>query len=67
VLGKLVCACHNVGEGNLRQAVEGGCRTLPDLCAATGAGTGCGSCRPEVKTILETTARKTSSFDIPCS
>jgi ferredoxin-nitrate reductase len=58
VLGKLVCACHNVGEGNLRQAVEGGCRTLPDLCAATGAGTGCGSCRPEVKAILASTGKK---------
>ena len=28
-----------------------------ELCAQTGAGTGCGSCRPEVKRILETTLR----------
>jgi ferredoxin-nitrate reductase len=53
VMGKLVCSCNDVGEGNLQQAVEGGCRTVPELCQATGAGTGCGSCRPEVKSILE--------------
>ena len=52
VLGKLVCSCHNVGLGNLRQAIAGGCDSLPELCARTGAGTGCGSCRPEVQRIL---------------
>ncbi len=58
VVGKLVCSCNNVGQGNLRQAVESGCRTLPDLCQTTGAGTGCGSCRPEVKVILESVLKK---------
>jgi ferredoxin-nitrate reductase len=58
VIGKLVCSCNNVGEGNLKQAVEKGCRTLPELCQTTGAGTGCGSCRPEVKVILEAAMKK---------
>jgi ferredoxin-nitrate reductase len=62
VIGKLVCSCNNVGEGNLRQAVEGGCRTLPDLCQTTGAGTGCGSCRPEVKAILESAVKKAKAI-----
>jgi ferredoxin-nitrate reductase len=53
VQGRLVCSCNNVGSGNLRNRVEGGCRDLATLCAETGAGTGCGSCRPEVKKILE--------------
>ncbi|QDA61070.1 nitrate reductase [Hymenobacter jejuensis] len=53
VLGKLVCSCNNVGRDNLRQQVAAGCTDLRELCAATGAGTGCGSCRPEVKQILE--------------
>ncbi|WP_426059184.1 molybdopterin-dependent oxidoreductase [Hymenobacter sp. B1770] len=52
VLGKLVCSCNNVGAGNLRQAVADGRHSLSSLCAATGAGTGCGSCRPEVQRIL---------------
>ncbi|GGA87748.1 nitrate reductase [Puia dinghuensis] len=53
VEGKLVCSCSNVGKGNLEQKIAEGCTELSDLCAATGAGTGCGSCRPEVKRILE--------------
>ncbi len=30
-----------------------GCVDLKHLCAVTGAGTGCGSCRPEVKELLQ--------------
>ena len=53
VLGRLVCSCNNVGIDNLRKNIAEGCTNLKDLCATTGAGTGCGSCRPEVKRILE--------------
>jgi len=53
VLGKLVCSCNNVGADNLRQAIASGCTSLKELCASTGAGTGCGSCRPEVQRLLE--------------
>jgi ferredoxin-nitrate reductase len=53
VIGKLVCSCNNVGEGNLMQAIEGGCVDLKSLCQTTGAGTGCGSCKPELKALLE--------------
>ncbi|MEO5893168.1 MAG: molybdopterin-dependent oxidoreductase [Ferruginibacter sp.] len=53
VLGKLVCSCTGVGEGNLRNKIKEGCGDLLQLCQLTGAGMGCGSCRPEVKSILE--------------
>ena len=53
VLGNLVCSCNNVGSENLKKKIEEGCTDLKDLCALTGAGTGCGSCRPEVKRILD--------------
>ncbi|MGY4538983.1 ferredoxin-nitrate reductase [Mucilaginibacter sp. UYNi724] len=53
VLGKLVCSCNNVGSGNILNKIASGCSNLKDLCNSTGAGTGCGSCRPEVKRILE--------------
>jgi len=53
VLGKLVCSCNNVGADNIRNKVAGGCTQLADVCSQTGAGTGCGSCRPEVKRLLE--------------
>ena len=54
VLGQLVCSCNNVGADNLRQAIAAGCGTLKKLCATTGAGTGCGSCGPEVQRLLAT-------------
>jgi ferredoxin-nitrate reductase len=53
VLGKLVCSCNNVGADNIRNKVKEGCTNLADLCSSTGAGTGCGSCKPEVKRLLE--------------
>ncbi|RYU96920.1 nitrate reductase [Emticicia agri] len=53
VIGKLVCSCNNVGKGNLENAISGGCKDMVQLCQKTGAGMGCGSCRPEVKLILE--------------
>jgi ferredoxin-nitrate reductase len=52
VLGKLVCSCNNVGSENILNKINGGCDNLNDLCSLTGAGTGCGSCRPEVKRLL---------------
>jgi ferredoxin-nitrate reductase len=53
VIGKLVCSCNNVGEGNLVNKIQEGCRDHLQLCQLTGAGMGCGSCRPEVKIILD--------------
>ena len=58
VLGKLVCSCNNVGSGNLQRAIEGGAASLEALCSTTGAATGCGSCKPEVKRILEACLQK---------
>jgi ferredoxin-nitrate reductase len=54
VIGKLVCSCNNVGEGNLLNKIKEGCSDHLQLCQLTGAGMGCGSCRPEIKKILET-------------
>jgi ferredoxin-nitrate reductase len=53
VIGKLVCSCGGVGEGNIAGKIDEGFTDLKALCAASGAGQGCGSCRPEVQAILE--------------
>jgi ferredoxin-nitrate reductase len=53
VIGKLICSCNNVGEGNLVNKIKEGCKDHLQLCQLTGAGMGCGSCRPEVKMLLE--------------
>lgn len=52
VIGKLVCSCGNVGEGNILKKINEGCTQLKSLCEASGAGMGCGSCKPEVQAIL---------------
>jgi ferredoxin-nitrate reductase len=53
VIGKLICSCNSVGEGNLLNKIKEGCKDHLQLCQLTGAGMGCGSCRPEVKAILD--------------
>lgn len=53
VKGKLVCSCNQVGEDNLSAFIHSGCRALDDLCQASGAGLGCGSCKPEVQKLLK--------------
>lgn len=52
VLGKLICSCNNVGSDNIKNKIDQGCEDFQTLCNATGAGLGCGSCKPEVMKIL---------------
>jgi len=52
VIGKLVCSCNNVGRGNLENLIKNGCEEFNALCKQSGAGLGCGSCKPEVQEIL---------------
>lgn len=65
VIGKLVCSCGGVGEGNLEQKIREGCTTLPSLCQAAGAGMGCGSCKPEVKAILDKAMAAMETAQLP--
>ena len=39
--------------GNLENAITEGFNTLDKLCDKTGAGTACGSCKPEIKELLK--------------
>ena len=48
-----ICNCNGVSKGRLVQIIQAGCRSLKSLCEATRAGTGCGSCKPQVQAILE--------------
>ena len=53
MIGEMVCSCGNVGKGNITKAIQSGCREFRQLCQQTGAGVGCGSCKPEVKQLLD--------------
>lgn len=49
----IACECMGVTFGALRRARTEGYCSLDQLCARTGAGSGCGSCRARVASIAE--------------
>ena len=56
--GATVCACFNVGVNTIRQAIEAeGFLDVAQIGEALQAGTNCGSCRPELKALIEAAAR----------
>ena len=58
VKGKLICSCSQIGVGNIEDVINSGCTNYAELCKTTGAGMGCGSCKPEVLEIFQNTLRK---------
>ncbi len=50
--GPTICACMNVGRGTILRAIDGGARSVAALGSLLGAGTSCGSCRPELNALL---------------
>jgi NADPH-dependent 2,4-dienoyl-CoA reductase/sulfur reductase-like enzyme/bacterioferritin-associated ferredoxin len=48
----MVCGCLRVNRGTLSLAQLDGCATVDELCARTGAGTMCGSCKPLLAELL---------------
>lgn len=54
--GRTVCSCYSVGENAIRAAIAGGCGSSAALGKALRCGTNCGSCLPELKTLLSEAA-----------
>jgi assimilatory nitrate reductase catalytic subunit len=50
--GPLVCACMKVGARKIQAAAVAGACSVDAVGAATGAGTNCGSCRPEIARLI---------------
>jgi bacterioferritin-associated ferredoxin len=48
----IVCVCHNVSDRKIRQAVDKGVTTMPELRNQLGVGTCCGKCHSCAKTVL---------------
>ena len=48
-----ICDCNGVTKGGIMAAVDAGHRSLTAVCAATRAGTGCGSCKGQVQAVLD--------------
>jgi assimilatory nitrate reductase catalytic subunit len=57
--GPTVCACLNVGLNTILEAIHNrGLLSVEALGAALGAGTNCGSCRPELAALLQGQAQR---------
>ena len=50
--GRVICACHGVGEIAIRAAIAAGAATIDALGAELRCGTNCGSCLPELRALL---------------
>ena len=53
--GPIVCVCFDVGRDQIVESLRGGCRTVVDVGTSTTAGTNCGSCRSEIKRLIDST------------
>ncbi len=60
--GPILCSCLNVGVKVIVQAVEAkGLMSVEAVGAALGAGTNCGSCRPEIAALLDSLAPRAAA------
>jgi assimilatory nitrate reductase catalytic subunit len=57
-VGPMVCACLKVGARTIAAAAQAGADTVDAIGAATGAGTNCGSCRPEIARLIAAHAKE---------
>jgi nitrite reductase (NADH) large subunit len=60
-----ICDCNAVSKAEIVEAVLEGARGLQAVCDATRAGTGCGSCRPDVQAIIDLACRTLASATAP--
>ncbi|MES0002977.1 molybdopterin-dependent oxidoreductase [Mesorhizobium sp. M0051] len=51
--GAIVCSCFGVGANQIAEAVRQGCGSVAAIGAALHAGTNCGSCRAEIRVIVD--------------
>jgi NAD(P)H-nitrite reductase large subunit len=49
----LLCQCNSIFEHEVLTAIRQGARSVDEVGDACEAGTGCGSCRGTIKTLLE--------------
>ncbi|MBZ9653673.1 nitrate reductase [Phyllobacterium lublinensis] len=51
--GAIVCSCFSVGKNEIAAAARRGCQTVQAVGEALKAGTNCGSCRAEIRGIID--------------
>ncbi|MGL4406161.1 MAG: molybdopterin dinucleotide binding domain-containing protein, partial [Notoacmeibacter sp.] len=58
--GPQICACFSIGANHIAAAIEGGCSSVEAIGKATSAGTNCGSCKSEIRSLLTANSLKDS-------
>ena len=56
--GAVVCACLGVGVNTILDGIAGGLGSVEAIAQTLGAGSNCGSCRPELRALLARAARR---------
>ncbi|MEZ6194321.1 MAG: (2Fe-2S)-binding protein [Planctomycetota bacterium] len=49
---KMLCYCRNVPYGRVREVIDAGARTVPEIMRACDAGTGCRSCHFDIEALI---------------
>jgi assimilatory nitrate reductase catalytic subunit len=56
--GATVCSCFGIGAKEIAAAAMRGCKTVAAIGEVLQAGTNCGSCRAEIRSIIDRHAPK---------
>ena len=48
----VICLCRAVNDRTIRGAIDGGARTVREVCHRTGAASSCGSCARDVAKLI---------------
>lgn len=62
-----ICDCNAVTKAQLVEAVLAGATSVRSVCECTRAGTGCGSCRPEVQRVIDFVRRNLDRPETPAA
>ena len=57
-----VCLCVAVTDRDIQAVIDQGARSVADVMQSLGAGTGCGSCRPTIASMLDRAAGQVPSL-----
>lgn len=55
--GATVCSCFGIGVNQITAAIRDGCQSVEAIGKSTSAGTNCGSCRAEIRGIIDSCLR----------
>ena len=62
-----VCVCNGITERQIREAIDNGARSLPELTAALGVAAGCGTCADYTRFLLERCDVPGQAMSLPCA